>query len=214
MENIESMEHARSPVADTTLVDRITDSLMRVVTHVPGSREVQVVAPAARAKAVVRRASSKAALVSGTLALPSGPIGMFTILPDLFEIWNIQKQMVADLAAVYGKTHQLGPREMIYCLFRHAAGQVVRDVVVRVGQRFLVRDTTLRVVQRVLRGVGVSIAQRTAGRSLSRWIPVAGAVGIGGYAFYDTGQVGKTAMEFFEQEILRENAGADEGSVQ
>jgi len=27
-----------------------------------------------------------------------------TILPDLFGIWRIQAQLVADIAAVYGKT--------------------------------------------------------------------------------------------------------------
>jgi hypothetical protein len=35
-----------------------------------------------------------------------------------------------------------------------------------------------------------------------------GAVGIGGYAFYDTAQVGKTAIAFFEKEIVREQ-GSD-----
>ncbi len=197
-------------VTDTTRVDRITETLLRVVSHVPSSREPQAAAPARRAKALVRRASSKAALVSGALALPSGPLGMFTVIPDLFEIWNIQKQMVADLAAVYGKSYQLGQREMIYCLFRHAAGQVVRDVVIRVGQRFLVQGATPPILQRVLQRVGVSVAQRTAGRAISRWIPVVGAVGIGAYAFYDTHQVGRTAMAFFEQEIIREVASAGE----
>lgn len=150
------------------------------------------------------QASAKAALVSGTLALPPGPLGMLTILPDLLAIWTVQRQLVADIAAAHGKSAQLGPSEMIYCLFRHAASQAVRDVVVRVGERFLVRRGSLRVIQRVLRRVGVSVTERTAGRAVSRWLPVVGAVGIGGYAFYDTTQVGKTAATFFQREIVRE----------
>jgi len=134
---------------------------------------------------------------------------MLTVLPDLVVIWNIQRQMVADIAAAYGKSSQLGRSEMIYCLFRHAASQAIKDVVVRVGERFLVRRTTLRIIQRVLRRVGVSITQRAAGRALSRWIPVVGALGIGGYAFYDTTQVGKTALAFFEKEIVREDAATE-----
>jgi hypothetical protein len=203
-------ENALERVEDSkSLVGQIADSLRHFVSQIPLSNEPRSAAPAERAKAIVLQASSKAALVSGTLALPAGPLGMMTILPDLFEIWSIQKQMVADLAAIYGKSSQLGEREMIYCLFRHAAGQAVRDLVVRAGGRFLVRSTTLGAMQRVLRRVGVSVTQRTASRAISRWVPVAGAIGIGGYAFYDTRQVGRTAMALFEHEIVREDQIAE-----
>lgn len=200
-------EKALDRVADSrNLVRQVADSLLRLVNQIPNSNEPRAAAPSERAKSLVLHASAKAAVISGTLALPPGPLGMVTILPDLLKIWSLQKQMVADLAAVYGKSSQLGQREMIYCLFRHAAGQAVRDIVMRAGERFLVRRTTTQAVQRVLRRVGVSMAQRTIGRTISRWIPVVGAVGIGGYAFYDTAQVGKTAMAFFEKEIVREDA--------
>ena len=93
---------------------------------------------------------------------------------------------------------------MIYCLFRHAAGQAVRDVVVRLGERVLVRRMTLRLMRGTLQRVGVEISERAAGRAISRWLPILGAVGIGGYAFYDTVQVGNTAMMFFQKQITRE----------
>jgi hypothetical protein len=34
------------------------------------------------------------------------------------------------------------------------------------------------------------------------WLPIAGAVGVGAYAFYDTVQVGKTARQLFEGDIV------------
>ena len=191
------------------VVDQLASTLLDLVSQVPSSGERTSATPSERAKSLTLKASAKAATVSGTLALPPGPLGMLTVLPDLVVIWNIQRQMVADIAAAYGKSSQLGRSEMIYCLFRHAASQAIKDVVVRVGERFLVRRTTLRIIQRVLRRVGVSITQRAAGRALSRWIPVVGALGIGGYAFYDTTQVGKTALAFFEKEIVREDAATE-----
>jgi hypothetical protein len=191
------------------IVDRIAAALLELVSQVPSSDERASASPQERARSLILQASAKAAMVSGTLALPPGPLGMVTILPDLFAIWNIQRQLVSDIAATYRKSPQLGSSEMIYCLFRHAATQAVKDLVVRAGERFLVRHGTLGIVQRVLRRVGVSVTQRTAGRALARWLPVAGAVGIGGYAFYDTAQVGKTAMAFFEKEIVREE-GSDQ----
>lgn len=33
-----------------------------------------------------------------------GPLGLLTILPDMYAIWRVQAQLVADIAAVYGKT--------------------------------------------------------------------------------------------------------------
>lgn len=199
------------------VVDQLAGTLLDLVSRVPSSGERASATPSERTKSLILKASAKAATVSGTLALPPGPVGMLTVLPDLFVIWNIQRQMVADIAAAHGKSSQLGRSEMIYCLFRHAASQAVKDVVVRVGERFLVRRTSLRVIQRVLRRVGISISQRAAGRALSRWIPVVGALGIGGYAFFDTTQVGKTALAFFEKQIVREDeagerrAGSNEG---
>lgn len=190
--------------APKKVIDTLAAALLDLVNQVPSSEERETESSSERAKSLILKASAKAAMVSGTFSLPPGPLGMLTILPDLLSIWHIQRQLVSDIAALHGKTSQLGRSEMIYCLFRHAAGQAVRDVVVRAGGRFLVRNTTLNVIERVLRRVGISITQRTAGRVLARWLPVIGAVGIGGYAFYDTTQVGKTALAFFEKEIVRE----------
>ena len=63
-----------------------------------------------------------------SLALPPGPLGYVTILPDLVGIWRIQAQMVADMAGVYGQQAFLSREQMLYCLFRHAAAQAMRDV--------------------------------------------------------------------------------------
>lgn len=190
--------------APKKLMERIANALVGVVSHVPSSQETATSTPRDHARALALRASSHAAMVSGTLALPPGPLGIITILPDLQTIWKIQRQLVSDIAAAYGKTAQLGPAQMIYCLFKHAASQAVKDLVVRVGERLLVRDATLGVLRRVLRRVGVVVTQRGAGRAVSRWLPLVGAVGIGAYAFYDTAHVGKTAMAFFEKEIVFE----------
>jgi hypothetical protein len=189
-------------------LERITNALVDLAGHVPSSKETARSTPRDRARALALTASSHAATVSGTLALLPGPLGIITILPDLRTIWKIQRQLVSDIAAAYGKTAQLGRAQMIYCLFKHAASQAVRDLVVRVGERVLVRRATLRVIRRILRRVGVAVTRRVAGRAVARWLPLVGAVGIGAYAFYDTAQVGKTAMAFFEKEIVFEGEGS------
>ena len=81
---------------------------------------------------------------------------------------------------------------MLYCLFRHMASQVLRDVVVRAGQRAVVRQLSAGAVASLLKTVGVSVTQRVAGTAASRWVPVVGAAAVGAYAYWDTLQVAKT----------------------
>ena len=45
--------------------------------------------PYERSKEITQKACAKAAAVSGSLALPVGPLGMLTVLPDLVIVWRI-----------------------------------------------------------------------------------------------------------------------------
>jgi hypothetical protein len=117
--------------------------------------------------------------------------------------------MVADIATAFGQEAFLTREQMLYCLFRHAAAQAVRDLVIRVGERALIRRVPLSALQRVVRKVGVRVSQRVIGRGVSRWLPVIGALGVAGYAYYDTGQVAHTAIELFGRPIDVEPEIAD-----
>jgi hypothetical protein len=169
--------------------------------RIPSANEAEDENPVDRASTVARHQAPKAAVASGTLALPPGPLGLLTIIPDLTAIWRIQAQMVADIAAIFGKTSSLSQEQMLYCLFRHAGAQVFRDVIVRAGERLLVRRASLRVLQGIARKIGVRLTQRLIGKTMARWVPVAGAIGVAGYAFFDTMQVAKTAIEVFQTHI-------------
>jgi len=180
------------------LIEKITKLLMGLLSEMPLSDESYRRSPRKRARKLALEASLKAAGVSGSLAIPPGPVGMLTVLPDLAVVWRIQRQLVADIASCYGKTAELGKEQMLYCLFKHAAGQIIRDVVVRVGERILMKRASLQATQRVLRRIGVVVTERVVGKTVSRWLPIVGAVGIGAYAFYDTAQVAKTSISLFE----------------
>ncbi len=87
---------------------------------------------------------------------------------------------------------------MLYCLFRHMASHVLRDVVVRAGQRAVVAQLSAGALASALRNIGVSVTQRVAGTAASRWVPIAGAAAVGAYAYWDTLQVAKTARRLLE----------------
>jgi hypothetical protein len=170
----------------------------RVIADVPASRVEATPDAAQSADQIAREAARNAALVSASLALPPGPLGMLTVLPDLFVIWKIQRQLVADIFALHGRTVELTRTHMLYCLFRHMASQALRDVVVRAGQRAVVQQLTAGALTGVLKSLGVSVTQRIAGTAASRWVPLVGAAAVGAYAYWDTLQVAKTARRLLE----------------
>lgn len=190
-----------SPAPDDNPGSKIAEAILNFIGHIPETDERKSRNPAKSAQAVATSSATKAAITAGTLALPPGPLGWLTILPELIAVWKIQAQMVADIAAIYGKTSTLTREQMLYCLFRHMAAQAVRDLVVRVGERVLVRRVSLRALQTIAQKIGIRITQRAIGKGLSRWLPVVGALGVAAYAYYDTGQVAATAIELFEREI-------------
>jgi hypothetical protein len=171
----------------------VTGAIERVIADVPAPRSHPVARPDDEASALARKAAQRAAMVSGSLALPPGPLGMLTVLPDIYVIWRIQRQMVADIFGLYGRTGELTRTHMLYCLFRHAASQVLRDVAVRAGQRVVLQQLSSGALKGALTRVGASVTQRLAGTAAARWVPLAGAAAVASYAYWDTLQVAKTA---------------------
>ena len=78
--------------------EALAKAILDVVAAVPKTNERLASTPRERARAIQTAASLKAAAVSGTLALPSGPLSFAVILPDLISVWRIQAKMVADIA--------------------------------------------------------------------------------------------------------------------
>jgi uncharacterized protein (DUF697 family) len=176
---------------------RVTQAILDFVSQIPPSRVGHHPHPVDEARQLGQRAAQRAALTAGSLALPPGPLGWLTVLPELVAIWRIQAQLVSDIAALYGQQAALGREQMLWCLFRHTAAQAFRDLVVRMGDRLLFRRMSATVAQRVAQRIGVKLSQRMLGKGVARWLPVAGAVGVGAYAYYDTRQVAHTALEMF-----------------
>ncbi|MBI5242185.1 MAG: EcsC family protein [Elusimicrobia bacterium] len=177
----------------------VGDAILNIIGAIPKSELRPADDPKASARRLISQATMKAAVISGALALPSGPVGFLTILPDLILVWKLQARLVTDLAAVHGKEGRLSQEALLYCLFNHAAAHELRDVAVRLGQRLLLKKASSRVIEKVAKDVGLRMAQRMLRRALARIIPLLGAVGVGAYAYYDTACVGKTTLEFLKK---------------
>lgn len=186
-------------VIDISVVEKIIATIEKAVSEVPKTNETYLQFPEERVSRIIMSASFKSAAYSTTLALPPGPLGVLTIIPDLYLIWKIQAQMVADIAGVYGRDCNLTKEHMIYCLFKQVVFQIARDVAVRFGTRMLVKSISSGMMKQIFRKIGINIAKKSANRAVSKWIPVIGVLGAGAYSFYDTKTVGENARELFKE---------------
>ena len=196
------------------LAERVSRAIVKFVARVPATAESPIghqrsITAAAHARALTRSAALKTALAAGGLALPPGVLGWLTILPELTAVWKIQAQLISDIAGLYGASATLTREHMLYCLFRHTAAQAFRDLAVRAGERILVRRLSPGALQSIARSVGISITQRTIGKGITRFVPLVGAAGVGAYAYFDTRQVARTAIELFANAAPSEAAPAE-----
>jgi hypothetical protein len=199
MENTESTEgtYCNDPGVKGFIKEKSGELLFDLVSNIPNSAISLCHNPEEKIKLLTRKAALRAGALSATLSCPGGFVGVITILPDIAMIWRIQAQLVADIAASYGKIALLSRETMIWCLFRHTVSQLVRDLAVRAGTRVIVQTITLTAMRTLLRKIGLEASSRMVTRTFFRAIPLLGAIGSGTYAAYDTYEVGKTAEAYF-----------------
>lgn len=191
----------------------IIGALQEFILDIPKSNLSKSDNPEVEAKKLIESAKVRAGFLSAMLAIPPGPLGLITIIPDLVSIWKIQAQLVADISALYGKTSYLTKETMAYCLFKHGGMHLFKDIVVRVGERLLIKRTSLRVFQKVISSIGIKVTQRVIGKSISNWIPFVGAALIGVYSSSDTGDIGNTTLELMKSDIQFSGNEKEESNV-
>lgn len=185
---------------------------------VPVAREkTKAKRPFERSKEITEKACKEAAAVSGALAIPVGPLGMLTILPDLIFVWRIQSQMVVDIAAAFGHAGKVSSNDIAHCLFSHVSENASRELnknlpiehqPTKSGMLLEVLDNLASSERRDLvlpigRQVRQVVTRRLIKAGATRLMPIAGAAVVATYSALDTKAVARTAVEYFSGEKLR-----------
>lgn len=197
----ENEESATKSTKDSTankLKERVSSILFDLITDIPESLHEHVSNPDEKVVKLTQKAALKASTVSATLSIPAGFTGILTSIPDIAAVWRIQAQLVSDIAATYGKLSLLSQEAMIWCLFRHSAASLLRDLAVRTGSRLVVQKLSSTALRAILTKIGIHVSSKTLGKVALRAIPAIGALGNGAYTYYDTNEVGKTAAAYFK----------------
>lgn len=180
---------------------QLIQALLSLLDAAPSSKEPLASDPLRRAELLTNQAASRAAATAGAMALPSGPFAMILLIPEIIQLARIQRQLIADIAAAYGRTASLGPETMLWCMFKHMGAAWVRSVVVKHGAKYVVRKASTGVLRQLLERIGLQLGRRLIGKLAGRWIPVVSAAIAAGFAYRDTKSVGKAAIELFSASI-------------
>ncbi len=184
----------------------VTKALHSLVAKVPPSAEKPAEHPQIRAQSLAKNAALRSAATSGMMSLPPGPFGLLTVLPDILAIWRLQQQLIADIAAAYGRSDNLTPEAMVVCLFQHTSKSETNALLSRAGHRILIRRVAESTLRQLLSKIAIRLTRTVTAKGFSRWLPLVGSLGVGAYAYYETTQVAATAIEVFSKELPRNAA--------
>lgn len=152
-------------------------------------------------EAMITAASRKAFAISTAAALPPGPLGLFTILPELMAVTKIQINLIHGIAAYYGKKGQVNTT-LILLVFANEAGLAVgRRIVTHVGAKILVRVLGEQSARPLARSIAARIGARLTQKALGRWIPLLLAPVFGLFSKRMTERIGAEAIKLFSQDI-------------
>lgn len=174
---------------------RTAELIFELVSELPKSDVEPAQDPEKKAKELTHSAALKAAAISAGLSLPSGPLALMTILPDIMVQWRIQRQLVADIAAAYGK--DLTQQSLISSLFKHIAKRAIAAFRVNVRFRVPTKEQWLAMLKVLTGKIAVRVIHRMLKKAILRWIPFAGAIGMAAVAYAEIGAVGQAAMDEF-----------------
>lgn len=149
---------------------------------------------------IIKSYSIANAAISGGVSLIPGPWGMAAAVPEIAAVIRNQLAMIYDIGMAYGKKDVL-TRELLAGVLLTAMGAGAGTLLVMHGGKVLVKRATLRVFQRIILILAGKVTQQLLKSMISKWLPVVGAAAMAVWSNYLTRQVGKKAVEIFEQEL-------------
>ena len=101
------------------------------------------------ADSIIGSYSNMNAVISGTVGLIPGPMGMLAVVPEILKIMHNQISMVYDIGASYGKETVI-TKEVLLGVVIGATGTGAASLLVMKGSTILVKRATLSTFQRVI----------------------------------------------------------------
>lgn len=150
---------------------------------------------------MIESASSKAFWVSTVSAIPPGPFGMATIIPELAVVTKIQINLVYSIAKYYGKEAKFNATILTLIFANEAGIQLGKAILRKKGSTIIIRALSSRMLRPILQKIATKIGVRITQKTLGRWIPVVTAPIFGAISSGMTKRIGQEALLLFKEDI-------------
>lgn len=166
---------------------------------------------AAAIDSIISSCANTNALIAGGFSLIPGPWGLIALIPEMVMVVQNQVKMICDIGVASGKKDVL-TRELVLSVALSASGTSAMTVLTMRGSTLLVRRTSLRVFQRLVRALAGRVTQQMLRSAVAKWLPFIGAVAIAVWTRYTTMEIGRKAKEMFAGDIeIEPQDGEDAG---
>lgn len=150
---------------------------------------------------IISTTSNKAFALSIMAALPPGPFGMATILPEILVIYKLQLNMVYKIAKFYNQEHKINPTILCLILANEAGVEFGKEIIVKVGPKYVIRALSSQALKPIITKISTKVTIRVTEKLFARWIPVVAAPIFGAISKSMTNKIGQKAIDVFSKEI-------------
>ena len=150
---------------------------------------------------MIRKASRIAFLMSTGAGIPSGPVGLATIIPEVVALTRLQISLIFKVAKFHQQEAKVN-KTIILAVLGVAMGVVLKHALInKVGTRIIVRSLSAEGAKRITREIGEKFAVGLLKRGIGRWIPLMLAPVFGYLSLSMTRKVGREAELLFSHEL-------------
>ena len=146
-------------------------------------------------------ASWKAFTISTVAAIPPGPLGVMTILPELLAVTRIQIGLIFRIAEYYGKQATVNSTIVALILGNAAGIAIGRELTSTLHGKVIIRKIADVALQRFIANIGAKVLGRIIARVPIRLIPLLTAPVFGALSKTATTRIGEEAMMLFSQDF-------------
>jgi len=194
-----------------SLQQALSDSILRSLDTVIESRASYFSNPkhrrptAADIPEIISSYATKNTLISAGANIMPGLVSMAAAAPEIGFVMRNQISMVYDIGVAYGKEDRMS-KELIAGIVMSSVGAVSGSIVGRLilveGQKIIVQRVSLRAFQAIIKHFGARVLQQLLKSTISKWLPVAGALAMGAWSNFSTRAIGKIASTLLQKEVV------------
>jgi uncharacterized protein (DUF697 family) len=176
--------------------ERILENILNTLGPDPGEITVD-----GSPQKMIRKASRAAFLISTGAGIPSGPVGLATIVPEIVAITRLQINLILRVAKFYQQEAKVN-KTIILTVLGVAMGVVLKHALInKVGARIIVKSLSAEGAKRITREIGEKFAVGLLKRGIGRWVPLMLAPIFGYLSLSMTRKVGREAESLFSHEL-------------